>query len=179
MTAKIRSSTAHAARVCEPKNRDARPSRCGLFRIRITVKVMMPASTPTAKQVLDEPDKGPVPDAGDREGPAEQVAVGLDDRQQQHDETPEGGRVGRPRDRPFQQLALPDHLGRLRFHVQAGVLPDRGDPLRRGLPAERQPLEPPHPAPGHSERDYGQDQADSHPQDHANLLSIRSSSVAT
>ena len=36
--------------MCEPKNRDSRPSVCGLFRSRITAKVMMPASTPTANR---------------------------------------------------------------------------------------------------------------------------------
>ena len=43
-------STTHAARVCEPKNREARPSRCGSFRSRITAKVMIPASTATANR---------------------------------------------------------------------------------------------------------------------------------
>ncbi len=43
-------STTHAARVCEPKNREARPSLCGLSRIRMTVKVRIPASTPTANR---------------------------------------------------------------------------------------------------------------------------------
>ena len=43
-------STTQAARVCEPKNRDLRPSVCGLLRSRITVNVMMPASTPTANR---------------------------------------------------------------------------------------------------------------------------------
>ena len=47
--------TTHAAPVCEPKNRDARPSRCGSFRSRITVKVMIPASTPTANRSSRNP----------------------------------------------------------------------------------------------------------------------------
>ena len=50
MTRKIMPRTTQAARVCEPKNRDPRPSRPGFSRIRITVKVMMPASTPTANR---------------------------------------------------------------------------------------------------------------------------------
>ncbi len=50
MTRKIIPRTTQAARVCEPKNRDLRPSLCGLFRIRMTVKVMIPASTPTANR---------------------------------------------------------------------------------------------------------------------------------
>ena len=56
------------------------------------------------------------------------------------------GRVRRARDRPLQQLALPDDLGRLVFRVPAGMLAHRRDPLRGRLPAERQPLQPPHPA---------------------------------
>jgi hypothetical protein len=47
MTAAIMPRTTQAALVCEPKNLDLRPSLCGLFRTRITVKVMMPARTPT------------------------------------------------------------------------------------------------------------------------------------
>ena len=58
-------STSQAARVCEPKNRDPRPSRLGLFRIRITVNVMMPASTPTANRSSMNPMTRPVPDPGD------------------------------------------------------------------------------------------------------------------
>ena len=106
--------------VCEPKNRDARPSRCGSFRSRITVNVMIPASTADGEQVLQEADGRPVPDAGDRERPAEQVAVRLDDRQQQNDEAPERQGVRHARHRPLQQLALPDHLGRLRLQVMPG-----------------------------------------------------------
>ena len=50
MTRKIRPSTSHAAPVCEPKNRDLRPSRCGSLRSRITAKVISPASTATANR---------------------------------------------------------------------------------------------------------------------------------
>ena len=56
-----------------------------------------PGQHADGEQVLDEPDEGPVPDAGDRERPGEQRAVGLDDRQQQDDEAPERGRVRRAR----------------------------------------------------------------------------------
>ena len=140
---------------------------CGLFRIRITVKVMIPASTPTANRSSMNPMNRPVPDPGDGEGPGEQRAVGLDDGQQQHDEAPERGRVRRARHRPLQQLALPDHLGRLDLHVPAGMLAHRRDALGRGLTGERQPLQPPQPAPRDRQRDGGQDQADSHPHNHA------------
>ena len=64
MTPKIMPSTTQAARVCEPKNRDARPSLCGLFRTRITVNVMMPASTPTANRSSMNPMKAQWPMPG-------------------------------------------------------------------------------------------------------------------
>ncbi len=48
-------STTQAAPVCEPENRDLRPSLCGLLRSRITAKVMMPASTPTANRSSMKP----------------------------------------------------------------------------------------------------------------------------
>ena len=91
---------------------------------------------------------------------------------------PERQGMRHARHRPLQQLALPDHLDGLRRHVPAGMLAHGLDPLRGRLPAERQPLQPPQPAPGDRECDHSQDQADGHPQDHANLLNIRSSSVA-
>jgi hypothetical protein len=50
MTEVIMPSTTQAARVCEPKNRDRRPSLWGLFRIRMTVNVARPASTPVANR---------------------------------------------------------------------------------------------------------------------------------
>ena len=50
--------------MCEPKNRDLRPSECGLFRIRITVKVMIPASTPTANRSSMNPMKAQCPIPG-------------------------------------------------------------------------------------------------------------------
>ena len=55
MTRKIIPRTTHAARVCEPKNRDPRPSRRGLLRTRITVNVPIPASTPTANRSSIKP----------------------------------------------------------------------------------------------------------------------------
>ncbi len=55
MTPKIIPSTSHAALVCEPKNRDARPSRSGELRHLITVNVMIPASTATANRSSRKP----------------------------------------------------------------------------------------------------------------------------
>ena len=121
------------------------------------------------EQVLDEADGRPVADAGDGEGAGEQVAVGLDDREQQHDEAPERGGVRRAGHRPLEQLALADHLGRLGLQVPAQVGPRSLDPLGSRLPGQRQPLQPPQPAPGHRERHRGQHQADDNSQDHSNL----------
>ena len=55
MTRKISPSTSHAAPVCEPKNRELRPSRCGSLRSRITAKVISPASTATANRSSTNP----------------------------------------------------------------------------------------------------------------------------
>ena len=56
--------TTQAARVCEPKKRDLRPSLCGLLRSRMTVKVMIPASTPTANRSSMNPMKAQWPMPG-------------------------------------------------------------------------------------------------------------------
>ena len=50
MTRKMPSSTSQAAPVCDPENRESRPSRCGLLRSRITANVMIPTSTSTANR---------------------------------------------------------------------------------------------------------------------------------
>ena len=47
-----------------PENRDARPSRSGLLRSRITANVMMPASTPTANRSSMNPMKAQCPMPG-------------------------------------------------------------------------------------------------------------------
>ena len=47
-----------------PANRDARPSRPGLSRSRITANVMMPASTPTANRSSMNPTKAQCPITG-------------------------------------------------------------------------------------------------------------------
>jgi hypothetical protein len=163
MTPKIMPSTTQAVRVVPQPDHGERDN---------------PGQHRHGEQVLQEPDGGPVPDAGNRERPAEQVAVRLDDRQQQDGKAPEGEGMRHARYRPLEQLALPDHLGGLRRHVPAGMLAYGLDPLGGRLPAQRQPLQPPQPTPGDRERDHSQHQADGHPQDHANLLNIRSSSVA-
>ena len=126
-----------------------------------------PGEHPDGEQVLQEAEHRPVPDAGDREGPGEQVAVGLDDREDQDEEAPERRRVRGAGHRPLQQLPLPDHLGQLSLRLPARMRPGIRHPLRRRLAAERQPLQPPHPPPRHRERDDGQPQPDDDACDHA------------
>ena len=84
--------TSHAARVCEPKNRDARPSLCGLFRTRITVNVMIPASTPTLNRSSMKPMAGQWPIPGIANVRLNRSPYASMMRQQQHDEAPEGRR---------------------------------------------------------------------------------------
>jgi len=72
ITAAIMASTAHAARVCDPKNRDRRPSLRGLSLTRMTVNVTIPASTPVANMSSTNPVAAPLPDPRDRERPREQ-----------------------------------------------------------------------------------------------------------
>ncbi len=55
ITAAISARTTQAAVVCEPKNRDSRPSLWGLLRSLMTVNVMIPASTPTANRSSRNP----------------------------------------------------------------------------------------------------------------------------
>ena len=57
-------STSHAAPVCEPKNRELRPSRCGSLRSLITAKVISPASTATANRSSIKPMNAQCPMPG-------------------------------------------------------------------------------------------------------------------
>ena len=122
------------------------------------------------EQVLDEPGERPVPDPRNGERPGEQGAERFDDRQQQDGEAPERQGMRRARHRPLQQLALPDHLGGLRRHVPAGMRAHRRDPLGGGLPAARQPLQPPQPAPGDRERRGREEKPDDDPYKHRQPL---------
>ena len=173
MTRKISSRTSHAAPVCEPEKRDLRPSVFGLLRSRITAKVPIPTRTATREQVLDEADERPVPDPRERERLAEQVPVGLDDRQEQDREAPEGQEVRDAGDGPFQQLALAENLGGLGLRAAARMLPDGRDPLRGGLAAPAEPVEPPQPAAGDREGDHGQGKSDDDPQRQIDLRGRR------
>ena len=64
ITPKIIPSTSHAALVCEPENRDLRPSRCGSSRSRITANVRIPASTATANRSSRNPITSQCPTHG-------------------------------------------------------------------------------------------------------------------
>ena len=55
------SSTSQAAPVCEPANRDLRPSRLGSEVSRMMANVMMPTSTATANRSSAKPIQAQVP----------------------------------------------------------------------------------------------------------------------
>jgi hypothetical protein len=124
---------------------------------------------PDREQVLDEAQHRRVADPRDGEGRAEQVAIGLQDRQQQDDEAPERQRVGDARHGPLEQLALADDLGGLGPDVPARVRADRRDTLGSGLPGPGDPVQPPQPASRQGKRGNGESQADDDAQGHADL----------
>ncbi len=64
--------------------------------------------------------------------------------------------MGDARDRPLEQLALPEDLDHLGLDPLLGVLTERSNPLRGGLPRAAQTVEPPHPPTGDCSGDYGQ-----------------------
>ena len=78
------------------------------------------------EEVLDEADPVPGPDARDVEVLVEEVAVGLDDREQQDGEAPHGEEVGQAGHRPLQELALAGHLGDLGLGLAADAAPGSG-----------------------------------------------------
>ena len=57
-------STSHAAPVCDPANRDARPSRFGSLRSRITANVISAARTRTANRSSRNPSANECPIPG-------------------------------------------------------------------------------------------------------------------
>ena len=59
------------------------------------------------EEVFDETEDWVVPEAPDRERLLEQVAVRLDDREEQDGEAPEGEGVGKTRNGPPQELFWP------------------------------------------------------------------------
>ena len=120
------------------------------------------------EQVLGERDERPVIDA--RELLVEQVPVGLDDRQQQHGETPERERMRQARHRPPQQLPLPHHLGQLSLRIPPGMRAHRRDPLRRRLPSPAHPPQPPQPPARQGKRRHRQNQPHHDPHNHESLL---------
>ncbi len=61
---KIMNSTSQAPEVCEPKNRDQRPSLAGLLRKRMTAKTTMPTRTRTANRSSRKRTIGQVPMIG-------------------------------------------------------------------------------------------------------------------
>ena len=100
---------------------------------------------------------------------AEQVAVSLDDRQDQHDEAPERQRMRGARYRPLEQFALPDHLGHLGLALPARVLAQRLNPLRGRLTTAPEPVQPEQAVAGERGRDDRQGQSEDDSQRQGNL----------
>ncbi len=71
------------------------------------------------EEVLDETHPVPGADARDVEVLVEEVAVGLNDGEEQDREAPHGEEVGEAGHGPLQELALPRHLGDLGFGLAA------------------------------------------------------------
>ena len=95
------------------------------------------------EEVLEEPHPRVGADERDVEAPAEERAVGLDDREQQDREAPHREEVREARHRPLQELALTRDLHQLRLGVRA-------EPLQRpgaGAPGPEQPPQPPEAGP--------------------------------
>ena len=90
-------------------------------------KVTRATKTAASEEVLDEAEPGHGADTRYVEELAEEVAVGLDDGQQQDGEAPHGEEVGKPRDRPLEELALTRDLDDLGL----GLAGDRAA-VRRG-----------------------------------------------
>ena len=120
--------------------------------------------------VLQEADPGPGADAPDSEPTVEEVPVGLQNRQHQDKEAPEGQRMSHPRHGPLKQLALPYDLSCLLPYVLYQMLTDHRNPFRRRLPSPPDAEQPPYPPPRDCERRRSQDQSDSDPYDQVSLL---------
>ena len=73
--------------------------------------------TAQAKKSSMKPTQSQVPMQRDVEVLVEEVAVGLDDGEQQDGEAPHGEEVGQAGDRPLQELALAGHLDGLGLHL--------------------------------------------------------------
>ena len=115
------------------------------------------------EEVLDGPDPVPGPDDRDVEVLVEQVAVRLDDGQEQDGEAPHGEEVGQPGHRPLQELALPGHLGDLGLGLAAQGPPGPG---RVGLARTDEPGQPVEPHGGDAEAGQGDADAQNDPDRH-------------
>ena len=158
--------TTQAARVCEPKNRDRRPSLCGSFRSRITVNVTMPASTPTANRSSRKPMTAqcPIPGiANVRENSAPYASMIVSSSTMKPQKV---AACAAPGTDHFSSFRCPNTSVSWVFRSVAACVLRVLEPLRGRLPAHRQPLQPPEPPPRHRERDNGQPQADDHACNH-------------
>ena len=115
------------------------------------------------EEVLDEADPVPGPDARDVEVLVEEVAVGLDDREEQDGEAPHGEEVGQAGHRPLQELALTGHLGDLGLGLAAEGSPGPGGVLLPRTDELRQPVKPPG---RDAKADHGDAEAENDPDRH-------------
>ena len=94
-----------------------------------------------AEEILEEPDDRP--GADDRHGEVgdEQGAVGLEDGEAEDEEAPEGEHVREARNRPLEQLLLPEHLDCLGLDPLRSIL--RSADRRLAGPGDREQEPPP------------------------------------
>ena len=105
-----------------------RRSRCrGLSRKRRTANTAIAISTAREKRVLEKAERGCVTDDRDGEMSGEQIAVGLDDREDKDEKAPEREGVGETGHRPVQQPLLTDDFSQL-YPEAASELASRGRP---------------------------------------------------
>ena len=175
-TRKIMKRISQAPLVCDPKNRESRPSLAGLF-----------------VGTQDREDRDAHEDQDARRGPRgsrrsatcrrsgwgsrhEQGAVGLEDGQAEDEEAPEGEHVREARHGPLEQFALAQHLGRLGFDALRSV----GRAADRRLAGAPERYEEPDPLAGEGEDDDrdgdADDGAQKHVRVHESRLSRRTSS---
>jgi hypothetical protein len=118
------------------------------------------------EEVLEEAEHRPGADQRDVEVAPDQRPVRFDDRQEQDQEAPEREEVRQPGAGPAQQLALPEHLGKVGPQPRTEVLGASG--LR--LAGTDQPVQPPDAAAGDGERNQGHQHADHQADGHSTSL---------
>jgi len=104
-----------------------------------------PDQHPGREHVLDEPQPPRPADQRELEARIDQLARDLHDRRQQDQEAPEDQRVHQPRQRPLEELALPQDLDPLAGHPAGNVAPaldrpaEADEPCEQSCPSSREP----------------------------------------